>query len=78
MSLLRKIIGLPGASLIFMVRIYQVCISPLFPPVCKYTPSCSQYFIEVVRKHGAFIGSLKGFWRILRCNPFSRGGHDPP
>ncbi|MEM7454594.1 MAG: membrane protein insertion efficiency factor YidD [Planctomycetota bacterium] len=78
MSVWRRIIGLPAAGMVFMVRIYQVCISPLFPPVCKFTPSCSQYFIEAVRKHGAIVGSIKGFWRILRCNPFSRGGHDPP
>lgn len=44
---------------------------------CKYVPSCSNYAIDAINEYGAFIGVLKGMWRILRCNPFSKGGYDP-
>ncbi|MCI6094880.1 MAG: membrane protein insertion efficiency factor YidD [Clostridium sp.] len=44
---------------------------------CRFTPSCSQYALEAVREHGVFMGSLYALWRILRCNPFSKGGYDP-
>lgn len=65
-----------------MVRLYQIVISPLIKAtvgnVCRFEPSCSQYFIEAVRKRGAIRGSLAGLWRIIRCNPWNSGGHDPP
>lgn len=64
--------------LIFLVRCYQVVLRPILPPVCRFTPSCSEYFILAVRKHGPIRGSCKGVYRILRCNPFHPGGHDPP
>jgi uncharacterized protein len=64
--------------LILPVRLYQACISPLMPPVCRFYPSCSEYFIMAVQKHGPVRGACKGVWRICRCNPFSRGGFDPP
>ncbi|WP_218918309.1 membrane protein insertion efficiency factor YidD [Desulfobulbus propionicus] len=63
--------------LIALFRGYQLLLSPLFPPVCRFIPSCSQYAIEAVRKHGVFRGTLMAIWRILRCHPFSRGGYDP-
>ena len=44
---------------------------------CKYYPTCSEYTKQAIEKYGAFKGSIKGFWRILRCNPFSKGGYDP-
>ena len=78
MSLWRTVRLLPANLLIAMVRMYQVCISPLFPPMCRYTPTCSSYFIEAVRKYGAVRGTLKGIARLLRCHPFHSGGHDPP
>ena len=78
MNVLKWSVRLPGRILILCVRFYQVCISPLFGPTCRFTPSCSTYFIEAVKKHGAVIGSAKGAWRIVRCNPFCKGGHDPP
>lgn len=78
MNLLRNILAIPGLCLIFFVRIYQKCVSPLFPPVCRFTPSCSEYFIGAVCKHGAIFGTFKGIWRILRCNPWNPGGEDPP
>lgn len=64
--------------LILPVRFYQVVFGPLLPKVCRFHPSCSDYFIQAVEKHGAVRGGLKGVWRICRCNPLSRGGYDPP
>jgi len=58
------------------LRLYQRLVSPLFPATCKYHPSCSQYAIDAVRRHGVLKGSLKAAWRLLRCNPWSRGGVD--
>jgi putative membrane protein insertion efficiency factor len=72
------LIGLPGWLLIAGVRLYQIFLSPLLGRHCRFTPSCSNYFIQAVRKYGAIRGSLRGAWRILRCNPFSPGGYDPP
>jgi putative membrane protein insertion efficiency factor len=64
-------------ALIGMVRWYQKHISPAIGPHCKYMPTCSQYMIDAVTKYGALKGGLMGIWRILRCNPFSKGGYDP-
>lgn len=66
-----------GRMLIAMARLYQRAISPLKLPTCRFHPSCSAYFIEAVRLHGAFKGLVFGLWRIVRCNPFCRGGYDP-
>lgn len=60
------------------VLIYRKLISPITKPSCKYVPSCSVYFETSVMKYGILAGSAKGFYRILRCNPFSAGGYDPP
>ena len=60
-----------------MIRFYQRVISPCFPPRCRFYPTCSAYAIEALRVHGALKGSLLATWRILRCNPFSKGGYDP-
>jgi len=62
---------------ISIIKIYQKIISPLFPPSCKYYPSCSEYSVEAINKFGVIKGSVKTVWRILRCNPFSKGGFDP-
>jgi len=63
--------------LIKFVRFYQKYISANRPPSCKYYPTCSAYSIEALEKHGAFKGMFMTIWRILRCNPFSKGGYDP-
>lgn len=63
--------------LIKMIRFYQKYLSPLKRTKCPYYPTCSQYGLEAVQKHGALKGSLLAIWRILRCNPFSKGGYDP-
>lgn len=69
---------LPRRLLIALVRFYQLAISPLFGPKCRFTPSCSQYFIEAVQKYGAMRGSWRGLRRICRCHPFGGSGFDPP
>lgn len=58
------------------IRFYQRRISPLFPPKCKYYPTCSQYAVTAIERFGLFKGGLLAVWRILRCNPFSSGGVD--
>lgn len=68
---------LPGICLIALIRVYQSCLSPLFPPVCRFVPSCSQYAVEAVEKYGALRGGLLTLLRLARCHPFSRGGYDP-
>lgn len=64
--------------MIRMIRGYQKYLSPLkIRTHCIYTPTCSQYAIEAIRKYGAVKGFLLAAWRILRCNPFAKGGYDP-
>ena len=62
---------------IFFVKLYQRLISPLKPPCCRFSPTCSQYAIEAFSEWGVVCGLGLTLWRILRCNPFSRGGYDP-
>jgi putative membrane protein insertion efficiency factor len=64
--------------LIGMVYFYRLCIRPLLPPVCRFQPSCSEYFIQAVRKHGPVRGAWRGVCRICRCHPWHPGGYDPP
>ena len=66
-----------GKMLVGVIRLYQRFVSPLFPPSCRFTPNCSRYGIEAIRKHGPIKGGLLAAWRVLRCNPFGKGGHDP-
>ena len=60
-----------------LVYAYRYTLGLLMPATCKYHPSCSQYAIDALRKHGLVVGSAKAGWRLLRCNPWSRGGVDP-
>jgi len=60
-----------------MIAFYQNCISPLLPPTCRYTPTCSQYAVEAIKKYGALKGGWLAFRRILRCHPFGGSGYDP-
>ncbi|HMP69679.1 MAG TPA: membrane protein insertion efficiency factor YidD [Pirellulaceae bacterium] len=64
--------------MILMVRFYQVTISPLLGPQCRFQPTCSSYFIQAVEKYGVIRGTFRGIRRVLRCHPFNRGGCDPP
>lgn len=63
--------------LIFILRMYKRHTSRILPPSCRFYPTCSMYAIEAIEKYGIFKGGLKAILRILRCNPFSRGGYDP-
>ena len=63
--------------LIFLIKWYRKYISPMKTTKCPYYPTCSTYGLEAVEKYGAWKGGLLALWRILRCNPFSKGGYDP-
>ena len=64
-------------SLLFLIRIYRNYISPLFPPSCRFQPTCSQYGLEAIERFGAVRGGYLTIKRICRCNPFCKGGYDP-
>ncbi|WP_456342281.1 membrane protein insertion efficiency factor YidD [Thermovibrio sp.] len=65
-------------SVIFLIKLYQKFISPLTPGKCRYYPSCSSYAVMAIEKYGLLRGGLKALYRVLRCNPFSKGGVDYP
>ena len=65
------------APFVLLIKIYQWVLSPVLPGSCRYTPTCSQYFIEALRKHGLIKGLYLGITRILRCHPWGGHGHDP-
>ncbi|MEI6681489.1 MAG: membrane protein insertion efficiency factor YidD [Bacteroidota bacterium] len=68
---------LPGRFFIFLIRFYQGAISPYLMPSCRYTPSCSEYGIEAIKKHGAIRGGWLTLKRIGRCQPWGGSGYDP-
>ena len=70
-------VGLTSRMAIALVRFYQRFISPILPRCCRFEPTCSAYAIEAIQKKGLVRGSLKAAWRVLRCNPFGKGGYDP-
>ena len=59
------------------IRLYQRVVSPALPQRCKYHPSCSTYALQAIRRYGILRGLVLAGWRLLRCNPWSHGGHDP-
>lgn len=67
---LRRTVTLP-------IKIYQKTVSPLLGPRCRYHPSCSEYAVQAIQKFGILRGLVLAGWRLLRCNPWSRGGFDP-
>ena len=69
--------GFAAGALILLIKVYQKLISPLYPPCCRFYPTCSHYAIEAFRTHGLMRGIALTVWRILRCNPWCRGGYDP-
>ena len=77
-SVVRGVRWLLSAALIGMVYAYRFLLRPLLPPSCRYYPSCSEYFILAVRKHGPLRGAWRGVCRVCRCNPWYPGGYDPP
>ncbi|MDX9999741.1 MAG: membrane protein insertion efficiency factor YidD [Polyangia bacterium] len=77
-STLRKL-GKPLEWLLLApILLYRLLVSPLLPPACRFTPSCSVYAMESIRKHGPLVGLWRSLKRLLRCHPFHPGGHDPP
>ena len=68
---------MPSRIAIKLIGIYKRFISPLLPPACKYIPTCSEYAAEAIQKYGLMRGGWMGLKRLMRCNPFSRGGYDP-
>ena len=64
-------------TLLFLIRFYQRRISPLFPPCCRFYPTCSAYAAQAIEKYGAAKGGWLAFRRIIRCHPFNDGGYDP-
>ncbi len=63
--------------MISLIKFYRLCIGPLLPPVCRFQPSCSAYFLEALQKKGLIKGTWMGIYRLLRCHPFCEGGYDP-
>jgi len=74
MSAVTRFPAMLGIGLIWF---YRVTLGALFPTTCKYHPSCSEYAVQAIRRHGLVRGSVLAGWRLLRCNPWSRGGFDP-
>ncbi|MDT3405579.1 membrane protein insertion efficiency factor YidD [Mucilaginibacter terrae] len=66
-----------GAVFIALIKVYQYIISPILPSSCRYTPTCSQYGVEAIKKYGPFKGGWLTLKRIGRCNPWGGHGHDP-
>ncbi len=62
--------------LLALIRFYRKCISPLFPPTCRFVPTCSQYALEAIEKYGAWTGGKLAVKRLLKCHPFHTGEHD--
>lgn len=70
LRLVRRVFVLP-------IRLYQYVISPILPPACRFTPTCSEYAARAIERYGVVVGSFKGMRRILRCHPWGGSGHDP-
>jgi uncharacterized protein len=69
--------NVPKQIALGLIRAYQIVISPLLPPVCRFQPTCSRYTAEAITRHGVVRGSWLGVKRICRCQPFCAGGYDP-
>lgn len=78
MSIIWAIWLLPRNIAIALMRVYRRVISPLYGEVCRYYPSCSRYALEAYQRNGVLYGTVLTAWRLLRCNPWSRGGVDDP
>ena len=69
--------GIFAGALILLIRLYQETLSPLLPECCRFYPTCSHYAVEALRTHGFIKGTALAVWRLMRCQPFCRGGYDP-
>lgn len=72
-----SLLDLPRRALAGLIRGYQIVLSPLLPPSCRFHPSCSQYALEAVNRHGAMKGTWLAARRLAKCHPFNPGGYDP-
>ena len=70
--------AMPRTLLVTIIRVYQRFLSPFLPPACRFYPSCSEYAVQAITAYGVVHGLIKAAWRLLRCQPFSRGGVDFP
>jgi uncharacterized protein len=77
MILLKKLSKLVSEILVLPIRLYQILLSPILPNACRYTPTCSHYAVEALRKHGPIKGLFLATKRILSCHPWGGHGHDP-
>lgn len=76
-SMMKKLNQLVVKILILPIKFYKYAISPHLPPTCRFTPSCSQYAMEALKKHGAIKGTILTIKRLLRCHPWGGSGYDP-
>jgi hypothetical protein len=76
-SFIGQVLKFLAIPLIIVIKIYQLIISPLFPPSCRFTPTCSNYSVEALQKYGIIKGSWLGFKRIIKCHPWGGSGYDP-
>ncbi|MFZ1081283.1 MAG: membrane protein insertion efficiency factor YidD [Candidatus Kryptoniota bacterium] len=76
-NFLKSAATLSAETAIALINLYKKLVSPLFPPSCRFYPSCSSYAVEAFHVHGFFKGMVLSAWRVLRCNPFNKGGYDP-
>lgn len=74
---MRAIGSMITAVLVFALKAYKVALSPLLPPACRFTPTCSEYAVSALKKYGPLRGTWLALLRLLRCNPFFSGGYDP-
>lgn len=65
------------SAVLGLLRAYKWVLSPVLPPACRYVPTCSEYAMEAVDRHGVLRGACLAVWRVLRCHPFVKGGFDP-
>jgi len=77
LQVLRFILSVPRRVAVLLIRGYQRAISPLFPPACRFAPTCSSYALTAITRFGLLRGGAMAVWRILRCNPWGPGGYDP-
>lgn len=81
MNLLRACFHAVSKAIVWVLLLpivfYQRCISPFTPPACRFTPTCSEYAKQALKKHGPIKGLALAIWRVLRCNPWGGSGYDP-
>ena len=76
-SALMLLTRLPSLLLVALIQFYRRFVSPFTPPSCRFTPTCSRYAVDALRRYGVLRGGWLATWRVLRCNPFHPGGYDP-